>query len=60
MVYNDNVNSAFLREWLDSNPVSLEDGLRHDKCLCMMYPRLRLQEVRDRGINTLDAVSTQT
>ncbi|MCB1782303.1 MAG: site-specific DNA-methyltransferase, partial [Candidatus Competibacteraceae bacterium] len=40
--YNDNVNSPMLRDWLNSNPVSIEDGLRHDKWLCMMWPRLRL------------------
>jgi len=40
--YNDNVNSPMLREWLNDNPVSIEDGLRHDKWLCMMWPRLRL------------------
>lgn len=40
--YNDNVNSPLLREWLDSNPVTIEDGLRHDKWLSMMYPRLKL------------------
>ncbi|WP_373507765.1 site-specific DNA-methyltransferase [Thiocapsa sp.] len=40
--YNDNVNSPMMREWLDSNPVGIEDGLRHDKWLAMMWPRLRL------------------
>lgn len=40
--YNDNVNSPMMREWLNSNPVSQEDMLRHDKWLCMMYPRLKL------------------
>lgn len=40
--YNDNVNSPMIREWLSSNPISIEDGLRHDKWLAMMYPRLRL------------------
>lgn len=40
--YNDNVNSPMIREWLDSNPVGIEDGLRHDKWLAMMWPRLRL------------------
>jgi len=40
--YNDNVNSPIMREWLSSNPVNKEDMLRHDKWLCMMYPRLRL------------------
>jgi len=40
--YNDNVNSPMIREWLSSNPVTIEDGLRHDKWCAMMYPRLRL------------------
>jgi len=40
--YNDNVSSPMLKEWLNSNPVGIEDGLRHDKWLAMMYPRLKL------------------
>ena len=40
--YNDNVNSPIMREWLKSNPVNVEDMLRHDKWLCMMWPRLIL------------------
>jgi adenine-specific DNA-methyltransferase len=40
--YNDNVNSPMIREWLSHNPIGLEDGLRHDKWACMMWPRLRL------------------
>ena len=40
--YNDNVNSPIMREWLKSNPVNSEDMLRHDKWLCMMWPRLVL------------------
>ena len=40
--YNDNVNSPMIREWLESNPIGVEDGLRHDKWACMMWPRLRL------------------
>lgn len=40
--YNDNVNSPMIKEWLASNPIGLEDGLRHDKWLSMMWPRLRL------------------
>jgi len=40
--YNDNVNAPMIKEWLNSNPVTIEDGLRHDKWLCMMWPRLRL------------------
>lgn len=40
--YNDNVNSPMIREWLNDNPIGLEDGLRHDKWACMMWPRLKL------------------
>lgn len=40
--YNDNVNSPVIQEWLNNNPVGIEDGLRHDKWCAMMYPRLRL------------------
>ncbi|MCH9845483.1 MAG: site-specific DNA-methyltransferase [Alphaproteobacteria bacterium] len=42
--YNDNVNSPLMKEWLarEANPVSNEDLERHDKWLCMMYPRLKL------------------
>ncbi len=49
--YNDNVNSPMIREWLDSNPVTVEDGLRHDKWAAMMYPRLKLlhELLSDRG-----------
>src|ERR1700686_1010814 len=42
-VYNDNVDSLIIRRWLgkvvgdDSSDLS-----RHDKWLCMMYPRLKL------------------
>lgn len=40
--YNDNVNSPMMQEWLRSNPIGIEDGLRHDKWCAMMWPRLRL------------------
>ena len=40
--YNDNVNAPMIKEWLDANPVGIEDGLRHDKWCAMMWPRLRL------------------
>jgi len=42
--YNDNVNSPLMKEWLakNANPVDREDLQRHDKWLCMMYPRLKL------------------
>ena len=42
-VYNDKVNSPLMREWLKENsPVDNEDLERHDKWLCMMWPRLHL------------------
>ena len=42
-VYNDNVNSPLMRAWLAENgSVDGEDLLRHDKWLCMMWPRLHL------------------
>ena len=37
-VYNDNVNSPMIKEWL-GNVVDKEDMTRHDKWLCMMMPR---------------------
>lgn len=40
-VYNDNVNSPMLQEWL-GKVVDKEDLTRHDKWLCMMMPRLKL------------------
>jgi len=42
-VYNDNVNSPEMREWLGrAVGKEAEDLSRHDKWLCMMYPRLTL------------------
>ena len=42
-VYNDNVNSPEMREWLGKVVGGEgEDLSRHDKWLCMMYPRLVL------------------
>ena len=41
--YNDNVNSPMIRAWLKKvSPVDVEDLERHDKWLCMMWPRLHL------------------
>lgn len=50
--YNDNVNDPKIRKWLeatlrarDSNTdasITTDDLARHDKWLCMMYPRLKL------------------
>jgi hypothetical protein len=40
-VYNDNVNSPEIRQWLGRTVgKEAEDLSRHDKWLCMMYPRL--------------------
>ena len=42
-VYNDKVNSPLMRQWLkDNGLVDREDLERHDKWLCMMWPRLQL------------------
>ncbi len=42
-IYNDNVNSPLMLEWLATHsPVDGEDMERHDKWLCMMWPRLHL------------------
>ena len=42
-VYNDRVNSPLMKAWLTENgPVDGEDLERHDKWLCMMWPRLHL------------------
>ena len=42
-IYSDNVNSPEIREWLGKVVgEEAEDLSRHDKWLCMMYPRLAL------------------
>lgn len=50
--YNDNVNSPMIKEWLSANPIGLDDGLRHDKWACMMWPRLKLlaEMLSDEGL----------
>ncbi|WP_298767349.1 site-specific DNA-methyltransferase [uncultured Polaribacter sp.] len=41
--YNDNVNSPTIKKWLGKAVgKESEDLSRHDKWLCMMYPRLKL------------------
>ena len=41
--YSDRVNTPLMQEWLRENgPVDGEDLERHDKWLCMMWPRLQL------------------
>ena len=52
-IYNDNVNSPEIRKWLsDVVGKEGEDLSRHDKWLCMMYPRLVLlkQFLREDGV----------
>ena len=42
-VYNDNVNDPKIKKWLgETVGKEGEDLSRHDKWLCMMYPRLKL------------------
>ena len=41
--YNDNVNSELMKRWLAENgAVDGDDEERHEKWLCMMWPRLQL------------------
>lgn len=50
--YNDNVNHPKIKKWLDETlkakeqdkvaAIGADDLTRHDKWLCMMYPRLKL------------------
>ena len=52
-VYNDNVNDPTIQKWLKKTVGTLTADLsRHDKWLCMMYPRLCLlhQLLRDDGV----------
>jgi adenine-specific DNA-methyltransferase len=51
-IYNDNVNSPIIREWLGKTVGGEGETLdRHDRWLCMMYPRLSLlrQFLREDG-----------
>lgn len=51
-VYNDNVNHPQIKKWLENTirakqnntdaSVGIDDLTRHDKWLCMIYPRLKL------------------
>ena len=52
-VYNDNVNHPKIKKWLGQVVgKESEDLSRHDKWLCMMYPRLQLlkQLLSDTGV----------
>jgi len=52
-VYNDNVNDPRIKKWLgEVVGKEGEDLSRHDKWLCMMYPRLKLLQrlLSDNGV----------
>ena len=50
--YNDNVSDPKIRKWLETTlkakengkdaPIGIDDLARHDKWLCMIYPRIKL------------------
>jgi len=50
-IYNDNVNSPLMKEWLGKE-VGKDDLTKHDKWLCMMVPRLKLlrELLADNGV----------
>lgn len=50
-VYNDNVNSPMINDWL-GKIVDKEDLTRHDKWLCLMMPRLKIlrELLREDGV----------
>ncbi len=43
--YNDNVNNPMIQTWLTESGINKDDMERHDKWLCMMWPRLELLKV---------------
>ena len=52
-IYNDNVNSPEIRAWLGKVVgAEAEDLSRHDKWMCMMYPRIAILRkfLRDDGV----------
>lgn len=61
-VYNDNVASPEIKAWLGKVVGKEADDLsRHDKWLCMMYPRLRLLRdfLRDDGVVFVSSDDTE-
>lgn len=62
-VYNDNVNSPIIRDWLGKTVGGEGETLdRHDRWLCMMYPRLALlrQFLRPDGLIFISLDDTET
>ena len=61
-VYNDSVDSPLMKQWLEENsPVDNEDLERHDKWLCMMWPRLHLLKelLSDDGVICISCDDTE-
>ncbi|WP_085868661.1 site-specific DNA-methyltransferase [Pseudoruegeria aquimaris] len=61
-VYNDNVASPEIKAWLGKVVgKEAEDLSRHDKWLCMMYPRLRLlrEFLREDGVIAVSISETE-
>jgi len=61
-VYNDNVNGPKIRKWLgEVVGKEGEDLSRHDKWLCMMYPRLMLLQrlLSDNGVIFISIDATE-
>ncbi|MCA0910999.1 site-specific DNA-methyltransferase [Qipengyuania gaetbuli] len=40
--YSDRVDAPMIKEWVNDNPINVDDKLRHDKWLTMMWPRVSL------------------
>lgn len=40
--YSDRVDAPMIKEWVNDNPINIDDKLRHDKWLAMMWPRVSL------------------
>ena len=61
-VYNDNVNDPKIKKWLgEVVGKEGEDLTRHDKWLCMMYPRLKLLQklLADDGVILISIDDTE-
>ena len=61
-IYNDNVNSPEIRQWLGQTVGKEGETLdRHDRWLCMMYPRLALlrQFLSEDGAGAIYGVATK-
>ncbi len=59
--YNDKVNSPIIKEWLKQNGIGVDDQERHDKWLCMMWPRLQLLKelLSDDGVICISCDDTE-